>query len=277
MNQVRKGVSYDDYCRIDALRYSDAKGFAKSPLHARYEMLQPHADTKSTLLGHALHTAILEPERFGVEYAVGPKVDKRTTAGKAEWAHFEANHAGAIHLRGEEYDSVTGMAEAVLAHPFIQAVIGRPSHRELTLQWDENGVACKCRIDWAVELEGVTYIMDLKSTVDASVNGFARSINNFTYHAQAASYMRGLSEALPTDRPRRWLWVAVENTAPHGVAIYEPSEPALIQGLEDYLGWVGTYRACKETNTWPGYPTQLQPIDLPRYAWRNERPEAAEL
>jgi len=277
MNQVRKGVSYDDYCRIDALRYSDAKGFAKSPLHARYEMLQPEADTKSTLLGHALHTAVLEPERFGLEYAVGPVVDKRTAAGKAEWAHFEAQRKNSILLRGQEYDQITGMAEAVLSHPFIQAVIGRPSHRELTVLWDENGVPCKCRIDWAVELEGVTYIMDLKSAVDASSNGFARAINNYTYHAQAASYMRGLAEALPTDRGRRWLWVVVENTEPHGVAIYEPSEPCLAQGLEDYLGWVSSYRICKETNIWPGYPHLIQAMDLPKYAWRNERPEAAEL
>jgi len=271
------GTSYEEYCYIDALRHSFAKGFQKSPLHARHEMLEPEADTKSTLMGHALHTAVLEPARFGVEYAVGPKVDKRTTAGKAEWAHFEAAHKGAILLRGQEYDAIKGMAEAVIGHPFIQAALGRPSHRELTVVWDENGVVCKCRIDWAVEIDGVTYIIDIKSAVDASVIGFERAIHSFSYHSQAGSYMRGLSKALPTDRPRRWLWVAVENTAPHGVALYEPSEACIAQGEEDWLGWVATYRACVESNTWPGYTTLIQPMDLPKYAWRTERPEAAEL
>jgi hypothetical protein len=268
-----RGLSYDDYVRIDALRFSDAKLFRKSALHARHEQLNPSDDSRATFLGTALHAAVLEPQNFGKLYAVGPKVDKRTKAGKAEWIDFEQSNSGALLLRGEEYESLAGMAEAVIAHPFIQAIVARPSHREIVFVWDENGTSCKCRIDWTVAFEGETFVIDLKSCRDASPDGFARSINEFKYHGQAASYLRGMKAAKPAARDRRWLWVAVESEAPHGVAIYQPSDGLLEQGEQEYLGWVRQYAHCRRTNSWPGYPVQIQPIDLPKWAWRNERTE----
>ena len=37
-------------------------------------------------LGSAIHTAVLEPEKFYDEYYISPKIDKRTKAGKEEAA-----------------------------------------------------------------------------------------------------------------------------------------------------------------------------------------------
>jgi hypothetical protein len=273
---IQKGLSYDDYAKIDALRYSDAKLFSKSPLHARYSMLHPSGDTKATLIGSALHTAVLEPKRFDDDYAVGPVVDKRTKEGKAAWAAFESQHKGAILLRGEEFTAVRGMAEAVFAHPFIQTILATSDKRELrevTLTWDEpvgsGTVPCKCRIDWAVTLGGETFVLDLKSTEDATPQEFARTINKWKYHAQAASYLHGLKRCAPGPE-RRWLWVAVEKDAPHGVAIYEASEGLIQQGANEYLGWVRDYAEAHKTNNWRGYPTTISPIDLPKWAWKDE-------
>lgn len=268
-----KGLSYDDYVKVDALRHSDAKLFARSALHARFAMLHPEDDTSSTRMGTALHLALLEPNRFGTDYAVGPKVDKRTKQGKQDWLDFEAAFPKAILLRGEEYEAVRGMAEAVHNHPFIDAVIGKKSLREVVSVWNENGVSCKCRTDWAVELDGWSYVIDLKSTRDASADEFAKDINRYKYHGQAASNLRGLQRVKPLNRLRRWLWVAVENTPPHGIAIYEPSDGLLEQGEQEYLGWVTQYAHAVRTNTWNGYPAPIQQIDLPKWAWRNERLE----
>jgi len=275
VNRIIRNLSYDDYVKIPALRYSDAKGFVRSALHARHDMTHPRDHTSSTLTGVALHTAVLEPEKFSALYAVAPKLDKRTTKGKEAWDEVKAKSPSLLILRDSEYENVRGMAAAIKAHPFIQAALEVPKFsRELTLVWDEtvDGVAtpCKCRIDWIVTLDGVTYVIDLKSTQDASVYEFGRSIHKFKYHGQSASYLRGLQAVAPITALRRWVWVAVENTAPHGVALYEPSEGLLTQGLNEYLSAVRQYADAVRTNSWPGYPAMITPIDLPRWAWKDE-------
>lgn len=274
---IYKNIDYDDYSRIDALRFSNAKAFSRTPLHARFAMENPSDDTKSTFLGTAVHKLVLEPSDFTNCYAVGPKVDKRTKAGKQEWMQFELDHPNQLSINTEEMESVHGMAGALMAHPFIREVIeaasGPRTIRELTVIWPEKviggeAVLCKCRIDLGVEIGATTFILDLKTTKDAAMDDFARSINNFKYHGQAASYMRGLSVQVPTKRLRRWVWGAVENKPPYAVAVYEPSEGLMRQGEEEYLKWVADFALARKTGNWPGYATVITPIDLPRWAQR---------
>lgn len=275
--ELFRGMSYDDYVKIDALRQSTAKEFKRSALHGRDAMLRPGADTKSTFVGTALHTCVFEPKKFLSDYAVAPKIDKRTNIGKAEWARFQAEHPGALCLEEPEYQRVMGMARAVYAHPFVESILPLKSLREFVVTWDETVgsgdeelvVRCKARLDWAVEF-GDSLVVDLKSTGDAQPNEFARSINKWGYQIQAASNLRGLQAFAPIDRPRRYLWIAVENEEPFGVAVYEASEGLLAQGDAEFRRCVRLFGESKKANSWPGYPTNIMPIDMPRWAWTNE-------
>ena len=64
----------------------------RAPAHYWERYLNPHAspqkETPALLIGSAVHCAVLEPEEFGKRYAVGPRVDRRTSKGKAEWEAF---------------------------------------------------------------------------------------------------------------------------------------------------------------------------------------------
>lgn len=273
--EIIRGLSYDDYARLDALRFSHAKHFARSPMHARFEMTHEPDDTTATLMGHALHSLVLEPERFRSDYAVGPIVDKRTKAGKEAWAAFEAANPTAIRLRGFEYEQIVGMAKAIREHPFMQVVLASPKkHTELTLVWTEEiqgvKVKCKCRLDLVVVIDNVTYIIDLKSCTDARPHDFGRKIETYNYYGQAACYMRGLNACKPSSAARRWLWVAVESTAPYGLKIYEPTEQLLADGTGEFLSYAYQYALAVKANAWPGYSTVIEPIDRPRWAWNKE-------
>ena len=272
---ILKNQSYDDYVRLPGVRVSDLAGFKRSPLHARYAMLHPSDDTPSTIIGTALHTCVLEPKKFLADYAVAPELDKRTKEGKAKWVEFQEAHPNAIVLRDDEYDLVRGMANAIFEHPFVQSLVALPSLREIAVVWDEmlaGGLTrqpCKARVDWVVSA-GQTFVIDIKTARDASPDAFAKAIHNLSYHVKAASYLRGLQAAAPVPNPRRFLWLVVENSAPYGVAIYEASEGLLAQGEQEYTQWLGRYSECSLRESWPGYPTPIMPIDLPKWAWKAE-------
>lgn len=52
-------------------------------------------------LGTAVHCAILESERFEIEYIEAPVIDRQTKDGKALWSKLE--QSGRIVLSSDEY------------------------------------------------------------------------------------------------------------------------------------------------------------------------------
>lgn len=269
---IIQGISYDDYVRLPGLRFSDAKGFRRTPLHARYEMLNPKDDTPSTLLGTAVHTSVLEPKKFLARYAVAPKLDKRTKIGKAMWAEFEGDHPTVICLTEEEGNAVLGMTGAIAMHPFMATLLSLPSMREVVFEWDEQVSEypqlvqhCKCRVD-LIAKPRETVMLCIKTTRDASDEAFSRSVNTYAYHAQAASYLRGAQAVKPMQSERRFIWCAVENKPPYGVKLHEPSGGALVQGTNEYLSWVKQFALAQHVDSWPGYDEGISMLDLPRYA-----------
>ena len=78
-------------------------------------------ETPAMKLGTATHCAILEPERFDIEYIEAPYIDRRTKDGKALWSELE--QSGKIVLTHEEYSNVTSMAKAVSEHELASKLL----------------------------------------------------------------------------------------------------------------------------------------------------------
>ena len=72
---------------------------------------------------------------------------------------------------------------------------------EVSFFWDdpETGVACKGRIDRMRRQHNRAWILDLKSTDDASKPAFTRSVVNYAYHRQADWYETGFAQASGLD------------------------------------------------------------------------------
>lgn len=263
-----RGLTFDEYARIDAANSSMLKLFRRSAAHAREAMVRPSDQTDEQRIGHVCHAAILEPERFEAEFIPAPKVDKRTREGKATWATFQADHAGHTVVAEAEFDLARALRDSVWAHPTARLLLQGKGLNEVVSVWRDpvTGLLCKSRYDRMTALNGWSVIVDLKTAADASRRAFERSIAYYGYAEQAAFYLDGANALAP--RERKFIFIAVEKVRPYAVAVYELDEDAVQLGRDDYQRHLRTYAECVATGQWPGYPDGIDLISLPPWAFR---------
>ena len=252
------------YHALDAVGKSDLDKIARSPLHWKYAERE---ETAAMRIGSAVHCAVLEPARFAVDYAVAPEGDKRTKAGKEQWAAFEEENAGKTVLTFDDGVLCAHIAESVQSHPRAKALLqsGQP---EASLLWSDSefNVRCRARVDWLRE-DGM--LIDLKTTQDASSAAFAKSCANFRYHVQAAWYLDAY-QAATGDLPGGFIFIAVEKTPPYAVALYELDGEAIDLGRFLARRDLARYANAREFDLWPGYSDTIQPLSLPKWALNAE-------
>ena len=233
----------------DYLSYSALKAFAKSPNHYLQYVQREFQETNAMKQGSALHCLLLEPEDFADRYIVAPEIDRRTKAGKAEYAAFLEAAGDKTVLTADQAETVYKMADSVTSH--------RKATYLLKGKFMESPVAGNiCGIDFRgiVDAWDENDVIDLKTTADASPAGFRRAASNFDYHLQAAIYMR-------ITRRKNYYWIAVESTAPYNVAIYEPT-PESLEAADAYLQQlVASFMAWDGKPV--GYGENIYELDLP--------------
>lgn len=236
---------------------------AKSPAHYKHARESETESTQVMIFGSAFHDYILLPEVFAESYAVLPDdFNGRTKDGKAQLA--EIAESGKTILKAEWVEQIKGMAAAIQAHPKAAALLssGKP---EQSVFWrdEETGIDCRCRPDFW-NRSGI--IVDLKSTEDASPQGFARSVANYRYHVQDAFYSNGIYQATG-EYPKGFIFIAVEKKAPFAVACYTLDEQAKERGHELFRRDLMTLAECIKTNTFQAYSEQIEPLSLPAWAY----------
>jgi len=265
--RVDRNMPDAEYHSVRAASASRLKALRRSPAHLRMMDEEP-LKGDALAFGSAFHMAILEPMRFADQYVVAPDVDRRTKDGKAAWQQFQDSliGSGQTALTVDDHLAITGMARAVSANPVANDLIVGRTETELSLFWDELDIPCKARVD-AYNLEQ-RCIIDLKSTQDASPEEFPRSVAKFGYHIQAAWYMRSMR--LAGFEVETMVFIAVEKTAPYGVACYTLDRDALDEGEREIARLLPIMSNCVHTNSWHGYDPTIQTIRLPRWALRGE-------
>lgn len=239
----------------------------RSPYHYWAKYLDPNRvweePTPELVIGSAFHSIVLEPHKFGDEYVIAPKFNLRTNQGKEDYAQFIAINEGKTVLTPEQYDTVRRMRDATMKHPLMNDLL-LGGIVEDTIHWtdQETGVECKSRPD---HRGAGSVLLDLKSTQDASLEGFSRSCAKYRYHVQSAWYLDGC-QAAGLRQYDTFVFVAVEKSPPYAVAIYYASDSFVSIGREAYREDLHIYAECIRTGQWPGYPTTIQPLDLPTWA-----------
>lgn len=265
---IYRDLSFADYYAIPAMSHSVLEGFVppSTPAHGRERMLNPRESTAALDLGHGFHVCLLEPARFELEYVAAPKFDRRTRVGKLGWAEWQEANRGKSLLSQDEIDQYQRMRDSVLAHPTARELLTGPGANELSIVWKDEptGLLCKGRLDRVGTLGGWGWIIDVKSTEDASERAFQRSIARYGYGRQASHYRAGLNALRP--QPRRVAFIAVEKDRPYCVAVYELDERALEQGDRENRQALDVYATCLEANNYPGFDSGMGLLDLPAWA-----------
>lgn len=257
---IYRGLASDGYHRGAGISKSGLDAIARSPAHYRWHREHPEPASAVQRLGIALHCAVLEPEHFASRFTRRPDgVDKRTKAGREFMAGLETG--GKVILSAEEWEHVEGMASAIRSHPVASLLI-EAGEAETSVYWREGELLCKCRPDWIDTNHDL--LIDLKTTRDASFSAFGRACAQYRYHVAAAWYQDGC--AVAGIRADSMVFVAVESSAPYCVAAYTLPERAIQIGRTLYRRDLETYARCVRENAWPGYPTEVRELELPKWA-----------
>lgn len=240
----------------------------KSPAHYKFGERE---ETNAFDFGEACHLAILQPELFEAKVYRGPD-DRRGNKWKdaAEFCQGE----GKLLLTAGDHDSVMTIRDAVHADSWINGIItgGKPTVEASGYWIDEaTGQLSRCRPDLYRADLGV--IVDVKSTVSAHPDAFARSVVNYGYHAQEAFYSDGW-RALGQN-VEGFVFLAWEKKSPYAFAVYE-LPPAIVQeGRALMRQALETYAECQAKNHWPMYGEGVQELAFKRWAYRmTEAPTA---
>lgn len=255
-------MRFNDYAAIDAVNFSTLKEMRRSPRHYQYRIQNPREDTTRLAIGRAAHTAVFEPDRFLLDYAL---FDGERRAGKA-WDECCAANKGKTILKAAEYSTCLAMRDAVRSHPVAGPALTPPGEAEKVITWtdEETGIKCKARLDWW----RVGLWCDLKTTGDIDAGRFAATAYRMGYFGQMAFYRAGLvANGLDAPLPRI---IAVEAAAPFDVAVFAVTDNAIYAGEVEIRELLARVAACRFSGQWPGrYPEQTV-LSLPSWAYGDD-------
>jgi hypothetical protein len=248
-------MTYADYRAMKALSNTGMTYLRRSPAHYQ-AWRNGELDAEPTLsqqFGILVHLAILEPEKFETT-CVTWNGDKRTKQGQELYEHWE--NQGKIIIKTTSWHRIKAIREAVLSHPIAQHLIESSQH-EVIKTWTDSisGAECKCRADGVNN----TFIIDLKTVLDASPEAMSRCVAHYEIHRQAAFYLDGFKK-------QEFFLIAAEKTAPHPVAVYRIPEHVISIGRDIYQPLAKVYQYCIDNDEWPAYPKEISDLHLPRWA-----------
>jgi len=266
----REGVVYgmperEYHAPVDELSSTGAKLILESPAKFKYQVIDRNRVWRAGFdLGTAVHTRVLGVGEAFIEYPEEHLTASGRVSTKAATVEWAANQRanGRIILTPDEATTVGRMAEAVLAHPLAAKLFERDGHPEASVFDEYLGVKRRGRFDYLPDEGGIA--VDLKTTLDASKAGFARSVAKFGYHVQRAHYLDILQHA--TGRELDMLFVTVEKEAPYLVNVHQLDQEFADMGVTEAMQAVDVYRRCMESGEWPGYPVEINRLQPPMYA-----------
>lgn len=259
-------MTEQEYRQHPAISRSELWHIHESPLKYKFFKEHPQEPTPALLFGQVFHKLALEPDTFFQEFVVAPEVNRRTKAGQQAWAEFLEEHAGKTVIPVKMYDQAVAMCNALMEEPFaVKLLSGR---REVPFFWtdERTGEECKCRVDCLNTSYSQPIVVDLKSTTDASTEGFSKSAINYGYDFQAAMYSDGVEHSI-MQKPL-FVFIAVEKEPPYAVNILQADELLLRRGHRLFREFIEIYHDCKLTGNWYGYlgkTNQINNLALPSW------------
>lgn len=276
-------------------QYHASPGVSKSGLWTIYTQTPAHykfaeRERKPQFdIGTAAHYALLQPELLETKVVEGPP-DRRGN----RWidAQNQADARGLILLTAGDYATAMRLRDAGARNATLLDVQrGAIVEHSGFAQDPETGALLRCRPDAYNPRLGL--IADLKSAAEAGPVKFGKAVSDFGYHMQEAFYTdvwnvasqyasaSWQSEPDGADAVSAFVFIVIEKKAPFCVACYELKPAAVEEGRQAYKRALRMYAQCEERErlgmppalAWPGYSSEIQELDIPRWGYRLTQPE----
>lgn len=272
---IPEDAYHRDPVKGGSLSYSGAKKLLAEggPELFAYEREHPPEPSKEMELGTAAHREVLG---VGLELVEIEADNWRKDATKE--AAEKARKAGKLPLLTKDLAVVRAMAKRLREHKRASQLLAQPGRPEMSAFWPDPayGIWWRCRWDHMPEPDPRyrPVISDYKTTDKggAAPAKFTKAVADFRYYLQAYVYSAGYTAMFGHSIPALpgYALIAQERTAPYRVAVYELHPAALRKGREDAERAMEIYRDCREAGIWPGYSSEIELLDLPYWAYRED-------
>ena len=218
--------------------------------------------TRAMLLGSVVHAMTLEPTECMKQYAIAPKCDKRTTIGKDIFAEFMESLGDREIVPQDVWEEAELITNAILTSKPAIELLDSGGLRERPMHWEcpVTGMKCRSKPDFRIPW----LIVDLKTTQDATPQGFANAAAKFGYARQAAWYRWGYE--LCAGGPCRFIFIAVSTNEPYEVGLYELSDWDLERARRQNVKDLAELSRCYAEDDWEGeHERGIVKLQLPKW------------
>ena len=266
-------MPFERYRELNSLSQSDLSLFLKSPLHFKLkDKIRDKKKSQAMDFGSLYHLAVLEPKKFVKSYALEPKfhptgepINKRKKDHREFLDAWKKDQGDKIFVDEDDVTKINEMANAILEHETASSLLkhGLPEHvSEFTIESDGLIANGKARADYIIEHEtfGRT-VIDVKTSRDASREGFEKSVINYNYDLQSFWY----KEAFDADT---FIFIVQATEYPYAIGVYNATDAVLSRGEDIARHALKKYFECSKTGVFHGYTNGIEPLSLPR--WVND-------
>lgn len=234
-----------DYRKHEAISFHKMLRLYKSYEHF---MTDFELESDAVNFGKAAHRFVFENKD---DIKVTPKVDKRTKNGKAEFENFLSSVSDDdILVSNDEFESLKMMKEK-LRSSIVACELLTSCEFEVSIFADDVDFGnVKARID-AIDFNR-RFIIDYKTTLDASAESFFYDIKKYKYDLQLLFYKRVLNN-LDFQIDRMFI-IAQEKVPPFDFTIWQIAETS--NELSRFSSFIAVCKSNLETKT--GYAKDIK-------------------
>lgn len=248
-----------EYRSHPAVSRSELWSLRTSPEKYIYFKEHPSEPTPALIFGQVFHAAVLQPDVFDEEFAIMPQIDRRTKEGKAAYAEFLESTKDKTVISEDELTLINAMKEKLMNTNYVKKLLSGEHEKEFFWADELTGEECKCRADAVIEINGVMYVIDLKTAASADTETFMKHAIEYGYHVQAAMYSEGVK--IVTGKETKFVFIAIEKAEPYAVNIMIADDLFIKYGYDVFRELIGIYHECKESGNWYGYLGKFNEIN----------------
>lgn len=282
---VHENIPFEEYLSWNCFSKSMTSAALKSGYRLQNSIINGKK-TKSLGFGSLVDCLVLEPKLLDSRYTARPSTyktsvstgrapNKETKIVEKPWdlrsttckeIHADIIASGKSMVSQEDLERARSIRVSIFENDEAARAISKGS-RQVSMVWidEETGVKCKGRTDIIHDC-----IYDLKTSVDASEDGFQAFIGKFLYHVQGGVYT-GAWEQL-TGQKLDFKFIVAEtswDTDEPLVALYRLKHESIVAGRLMFK------RALRNVANWlehgvSGYSKEFEDIGAPRWMLNRE-------
>lgn len=251
-----------EYIKSRPLSKSSMKEFRKSPKHYIQYLEKPRIPSDEMILGSMVDCMLLTPDRFKSDFMVYRTINKRTNAGKEEWAKLvEAARVEKKTLVDTGmHETAKIVVDAIYNYKDAEFLLDniRPSSVQRRVRWKnrETGLPCVGYVDFDSDVEEQIFLVELKTTKDADPDVFLRQAVNLQYYIDVGAYL----DAYRVSRYEfpYFIFLVAETRPPFNVSVNFVDSKFADFGREEWIGTLLAFKKCMDNGLWDsGYEFRL--------------------